>query len=112
MAGPIIGGKILRAMVAALLALLASACTVPLDPADTVRDSGTAIDIGRGACRMGEDKVLFDRLHPRWSWHAVLSGDSWRVWRQGDASDNFIPELEVYVAKRDGKPSDCTIFVG
>ena len=61
---------------------------------------------------MGEDRALFDSNNPRWSWHATLSGDRWRVWMQGDARDDFMPVFEVYVAKRDGKPSGCTIFVG
>jgi len=90
--------------VAAMAVILLASCG-HLDPGDAVRDADAAIAIGRAVCVKG-----LKNPPPAKDWYAVLSGDSWKVWL--GPHDRGYGRLEVLVAKRDGKPTDCLVQIG
>jgi hypothetical protein len=94
--------------VAVVIALFVSGCAEHADPGDSVQDESAAIDIGRNACAGGSLEVFFNN-NPRYRWHARLSGDNWIVW-EGPREDG-IPLYEISIAKHDGKPADCGLWV-
>jgi hypothetical protein len=76
-----------------------------LAPEDTIRDSPTAIAIGREECG-AED---WERRVPKGVWGANLSGAHWDVWFAEPGER--IALLSVRVAKNDGKTTDCVLIV-
>src|SRR3569832_97586 len=94
-----------RVWITISMAALLGSCADKLAPDDRVRDSNTAISIGRAQCSEGDE----DKRIPQDHWHARLYGDYWRVW-QGQRQDGHA-FMENSVAKHDGKTTGCTIWV-
>jgi hypothetical protein len=87
----------------ALVSILA-ACG-HIEPGDTVRDARAAIEIARSQC-----KAPKGNLPPAENWNAQLFGDTWKVWL--GPHDGGYGQLEVSVAKHDGKATDCMVWIG
>ena len=95
-------------VIAALGAIVLASCATQIAPGDTVRDRSTAITIGRNEC-VSDSTGIDSQDSPLKNWHAKLAGDYWQVWSDGPTYDDSF--LNILVAKRDGKTTNCALSI-
>ena len=88
--------------------ILLSGCAVQPVPKDIVPDEQTAIGIGQKACRERAGNKFFAQ-ETLSGWQAQLTGDRWKVWWGPYYA--LSAYMEIFVAKRDGKTTDCVVMV-